>query len=93
MTDVPPATALPHSLSAHLLASPRKATQLQVHHRWQIDENFQAGRGLTDLEEHQVRSVTAIRRHQTLVNCASCLRWDALFHDHPTLHETRKPRP
>jgi hypothetical protein len=71
VTDVPPATALPHSLSGYLQVSPRKATQLQAHHTWQIEENFQAGKGLTGLEEHRVRSVTAIRRHQTLVNCAS----------------------
>jgi hypothetical protein len=38
--------------------------------------------------DFQVRSDIAIRRHQTLVNCAFCFCWDAWFHDHPT-----QPRP
>jgi hypothetical protein len=45
--------------------------------------------------DFQVRSDTAIRRHQTLVNCAFCFCWDAWFHDHPTPHqpETRPTQP
>jgi hypothetical protein len=44
--------------------------------------------------DFQVRSDTAIRRHQTLVNCAFCFCWDAWFHDHPAPHQqTAQPRP
>ena len=40
----------------------------------------------------QVRSDTAIRRHQALVNCAFSFCWDAWFTDHPPQHDTA-PRP
>jgi hypothetical protein len=43
--------------------------------------------------DFQVRSDTAIRRHQTLVNCAFCFCWDAWFHDHAAPHEPTAPRP
>jgi hypothetical protein len=43
--------------------------------------------------DFQVRSDTAIRRHQALVNCAFCFCWAAWFHDHPTPDETAEPRP
>ena len=33
--------------------------------------------------DFQVRSDTAIRRHQALVNCAFCFCWAAWFPDHP----------
>jgi hypothetical protein len=42
--------------------------------------------------DFQVRSDTAIRRHQALVNCAFCFCWDAWFHDHPAPRETADPR-
>jgi hypothetical protein len=42
--------------------------------------------------DFQVRSDTAIRRHQALVNCAFSFCWDAWFHDHPAPHEPEKPR-
>src|SRR6266480_4518432 len=42
--------------------------------------------------DFQVRSDTAIRRHQALVNCAFCFCWDTWFHDHPTPHQPVTPR-
>ena len=42
--------------------------------------------------DFQVRSDTAIRRHQALVNCAFCFCWDAWFGDHPTPHQHQTPR-
>jgi hypothetical protein len=41
--------------------------------------------------DFQVRSDTAIRRHQALVNCAFSFCWDAWFHDHPAPHEPSAP--
>jgi hypothetical protein len=43
--------------------------------------------------DFQVRSDTAIRRHQALVNCAFSFCWDAWFHDHPAPRQTADPRP
>jgi hypothetical protein len=43
--------------------------------------------------DFQVRSDTAIRRHQALVNCAFCFCWDAWFADHPPPHDSAAPRP
>jgi hypothetical protein len=42
--------------------------------------------------DFQVRSDTAIRRHQTLVNCAFSFCWDAWFHDHPAPHQPATPQ-
>ncbi len=42
--------------------------------------------------DFQVRSDTAIRRHQALVNCAFSFCWATWFADHPP-HETAEPRP
>ena len=39
--------------------------------RWTIEENFQAGKGLTGLDEHQVRSWTSWHRWVTLAMLAS----------------------
>jgi hypothetical protein len=41
----------------------------------------------------QVRSDTAIRRHQALVNCAFSFCWDAWPGENPPPHETAAPRP
>jgi hypothetical protein len=41
----------------------------------------------------QVRSDTAIRRHQALVNCAFSFCWAAWFADHPPQHDPAAPRP
>src|SRR5258708_5696883 len=43
--------------------------------------------------DFQVRSDTAIRRHQALVNCAFSFCWDAWFHDHHAPHQTAAPQP
>jgi hypothetical protein len=42
--------------------------------------------------DFQVRSDTAIRRHQALVNCAFSFCWDAWVHDHPTQPGPVTPR-
>ncbi len=39
--------------------------------RWTIEENFQAGKGLTGLDEHQVRRWTSWHRWVTLAMLAS----------------------
>src|SRR5262249_45125839 len=43
--------------------------------------------------DFQVRSDTAIRRHQALVNCAFSFCWAAWFADNPPQPEPAAPRP
>src|SRR5436190_831086 len=43
--------------------------------------------------DFQVRSDTAIRRHQVLVNCAFSFCWAAWFADPPAQHDAEAPRP
>jgi hypothetical protein len=43
--------------------------------------------------DFQVRSDTAIRRHQALVNCAFSFCWAAWFADHPPQHGGTAPQP
>src|SRR6266478_2385237 len=43
--------------------------------------------------DFQVRSDTAIRRHQSLVNCAFCFCWDAWFAQPPPPQDSATPRP
>jgi len=43
--------------------------------------------------DFQVRSDTAIRRHQALVNAAFSFCWDAWFADTPPQHDPAPPRP
>ena len=43
--------------------------------------------------DFQVRSDTAIRRHQVLVNCAFSFCWDAWFAESPAQHAEAAPRP
>jgi SRSO17 transposase len=41
-----------------------------VHSAWQIEEAFQAGKGLCGLDQHQVRQYLAWYRHITLAMAA-----------------------
>ena len=89
----PPATALPRSVSPQVRASCWRTVQFQGHHRWRIEQSYKQVKDQLGWADFQVRSDTAIRRHQALVNCAFCFCWDAWFHDHPARHQTVAPRP
>jgi hypothetical protein len=52
-----------------------------------IEQSYKQVKDQLGWADFQVRSDTAIRRHQTLVNCAFCFCWDAWFHDHPAPHQ------
>ena len=56
--------------------------------RWTIEENFQAGKGLTGLDEHQVRSWTSWHRWVTLAMLASAFLAIAA-----AAERARNPRP
>jgi hypothetical protein len=52
-----------------------------------IEQSYKQVKDQLGWADFQVRSDTAIRRHQTLVNCAFSFCWGAWFRDHPTPHE------
>ena len=56
--------------------------------RWTIEENFQAGKGLTGLDEHQVRRWTSWRRWTLLAMLAHALLAVIAAHEH-----TEQPTP
>jgi hypothetical protein len=56
--------------------------------RWTIEENFQAGKGLTGLDEHQVRRWASWYRWVTLAMLAAAVLTVAAAHEH-----AREPRP
>ena len=62
----PPATVLPRSVSPQDRGHCQRQIPLHGHQRWPTEENFQAGKGLTGLDEHQVRRWTSWYRWVTL---------------------------
>ena len=48
-----------------------------------IEQSYKQVKDELGWADFQVRSDTAIRRHQALVNCAFSFCWAAWFHDHP----------
>ena len=85
------ATNLPRPGGPREAASPHPAAGLAeivriygIRH-W-IEQSYKQVKDQLGWADFQVRSDTAIRRHQALVNCAFCFCWDAWFHDHPAPH-------
>jgi hypothetical protein len=58
-----------------------------------IEQGYKQVKDELGWADFQVRSDTAIRRHQVLVNCAFSFCWDTWFHDHPVPCEPAAPRP
>jgi hypothetical protein len=58
-----------------------------------IEQSYKQVKDELGWADFQVRSDTAIRRHQALVNCAFSFCWDAWFADHPPQHRDTAPRP
>ena len=58
-----------------------------------IEQSYKQVKDQLGWADFQVRSDTAIRRHQALVNCAFCFCWDAWFGENPPQHDTAAPRP
>ena len=57
-----------------------------------IEQSYKQVKDELGWADFQVRSDTAIRRHQTLVNCAFSFCWNSWFADHPPPHDAA-PRP
>jgi hypothetical protein len=77
--------------SPHPAASLAEITRIYGIRHW-IEQGCKQVKDELGRAGFQVRSDTAVRRHQALVNCAFSFCWDAWFHDHPTPHQTAGPR-
>src|SRR6266581_1142010 len=78
--------------SPHPAASRAEIVRIYGIRNW-IEQSYKQVKDELGWADFQVRSDTAIRRHQALVNCAFSFCWDAWFHDHPAPHEPAAPRP
>ena len=78
--------------SPHPAASLAEITRIYGIRHW-IEQGYKQVKDELGWADFQVRSDTAIRRHQALVNCAFSFCWDAWFHDHPAPHQPAAPRP
>jgi DDE superfamily endonuclease len=58
-----------------------------------IEQGYKQVKDELGWADFQVRSDIAIRRHQTLVNCAFSFCWDAWFADTPPQRDPAAPRP
>jgi hypothetical protein len=63
------------------------------HELWRIEQGYKQVKDELGWADFQVRSDIAIRRHQTLVNCAFSFCWAAWFGDHPPPRQTAPPQP
>ena len=58
-----------------------------------VEQSYKQVKDELGWADFQVRSDTAIRRHQVLVNCAFSFCWAAWSGDHPAPRQTAAPRP
>jgi hypothetical protein len=77
--------------SVHPAADLAEIVRIYAIRNW-IEQSYKQVKDELGWADFQVRSDTAIRRHQALVNCAFCFCWAAWFADHPA-QETAPPRP
>ena len=78
--------------SPHPPADLAEITRIYGIRHW-IEQSYKQVKDQLGWADFQVRSDTAIRRHQALVNCAFCFCWDAWFGENPPQHDTAAPRP
>ena len=77
--------------SVHPAASLAEIVRIYAIRNW-IEQNYKQVKDELGWADFQVRSDTAIRRHQALVNCAFSFCWAAWFADHPP-QDAASPRP
>ena len=78
--------------SVHPAASLAEITRIYGIRHW-IEQSYKQVKDELGWADFQVRSDTAIRRHQVLVNCAFSFCWAAWFAESPPQHGTAAPRP
>jgi hypothetical protein len=96
MARIPPATDLARSGSPRTADSPHppaglaELVRLYGLRQW-IEQSYKQIMDELGWADFQVCSDTAIRRHQTLVNCAFSFCWDAWFADEPPAQDQARP--
>src|SRR5437868_7291874 len=78
--------------SDHPAASLAEIVRLYGIRNW-IEQGYKQVKDELGWADFQVRSDTAIRRHQALVNCAFSFCWAAWFADHTPQHDHVVPQP
>src|SRR5487761_1245656 len=78
--------------SPHPAAGLAEVVRIYGIRHW-IEQSYKQVKDELGWADFQVRSDTAIRRHQALVNCAFCFCWDAWFADQPPQHDVAASRP
>ena len=76
----------------HPAASLAEIVRIYGIRHW-IEQGYKQVKDQLGWADFQVRSDTAIRRHQALVNAAFSFCWAAWFHDHPAPHPPPRPEP
>jgi hypothetical protein len=76
--------------SPHPAAGLAEITRIYGIRHW-IEQSYKQIKDELGWADFQVRSDTAIRRHQALVNCAFSFCWDAWFQDHPPPRQRAAP--
>ena len=76
--------------SPHPAAGLAEITRIYGIRHW-IEQSYKQVKDELGWADFQVRSDTAIRRHQALVNCAFSFCWAAWFADHPPQHDAAPP--
>jgi DDE superfamily endonuclease len=91
VTNLPRPGGPREAASPHPAAGLAEIARIYGIRHW-IEQGYKQVEGQLGWADFQVRSDTAIRRHQALVNCAFSFCWDAWFHDRPPPHEPPTPR-
>ena len=91
VTNLPRPGGPRHAESTHPPADLAEIVRIYGIRHW-IEQSYKQVKDQLGWADFQVRSDTAIRRHQALVNCAFCFCWDTWFHDHPAPHQAETAR-
>ena len=78
------------AVSPHRAADLAEVVRIYGIRHW-IEQGYKQVKDELGWADFQVRSDTAIRRHQALVNCAFSFCWAAWFAEHPPQHDAVPP--
>jgi len=92
VTNLPRPGGPREAASPHPAAGLAEITRIYGIRHW-IEQSYKQVKDELGWADFQVRSDIAIRRHQTLVNCAFSFCWDAWFADPPPPQDPAPPRP
>jgi hypothetical protein len=91
VTSLPRPGGLREAASSHPAADLAEIVRIYGIRHW-TGQSYKQVKDQLGWADLQVRSDTAIRRHQALVNCAFSFCWDTWFADHPAPHRPGAPR-